>query len=428
MKQQPQKFFSRPLSIFFISLLKSLERLAYYSITSILIIYAVSEEGWSLERNLARDYYSWFIILVAVLPFFMGLLTDFFLKQKKAILIGAFTALFGSLFLLGNVFVFNIIGLILILFGIALIGPNLWVLLGRLYEKREQSRILGFLFALLFINLGGFFGPAIVGYLREHEMGWSSVFGVVSIAMTLFIMIFLIVKGRLDIREKNLEPDIYEGSTEHSVLDSEMTGLRRHYNSFLVILTIISISALFWSYDGAIMNYISDLLAEKEGFLLFGYENPDLVFPILAILASLVFGVVLFFVWYKKKTGNSFWRIITAIGFLGAAAFLTNYLNSVPDDNLTEFLVLMAIVISMADIFISPVVICYITRLSDVRYSSSMVGFYILIPFIIGKLVDYLKGGIDFDWMVGGPIVIAFIFVILVIFRRQLEKLANGIV
>lgn len=428
MENDLPKKFSRPVSIFFISFLNLLERLGYYTIVPLIVLYAMMEDGWNMEKDFASDYYHWFLLLIGTLPLLTGYLSDIYLKQDKGILLGSALTLTGSLLLIRNIFIINIIGLVLIAIGTAFIRPNLWVILGRLYRKTEHNRILGFLIAIFFINLGGFFGPFLSNFIREYNMGWSFVFGVVTVSSILFIVVFLLVRKRFEFIEENLEAKVYETPADDSILDSEMTGMPRSINSFLVISAILIVSTLFWQFDGAIMDFFIAFLGDREEFLLLGFGNADLVFQIMGAGAAFVIGVILFIIWYKKKTGNTLWKIITAIGFLGVASFLASSLTSIPDDNLQEYVVLTAITIAIADMFISPIIICYVTRLSDIRYSSTMVGFSFMFPYLLRRLIYYLQETVDLDWIAIGPIVIFTVFAMLIIFKRPLEKLANGIV
>ncbi|KAA3637550.1 MAG: MFS transporter [Bacteroidetes bacterium] len=428
MENDLPKKFSRPVSIFFISLLNLLERFSYYSIKGVIILYAISEQGWNLERESALNYFKWFLVLVGTLPILTGFLSDFYLKQKKGILIGSVFTLSGSLLLAVNAFSLNITGLFLMAIGTAFIRPNLWVILGRLYEKSEHQRILGFLFVIFFINLGGFFGPYIIGIMRDNEWTWSYIFATISITSILFIGIFLLIRNKLEFREKNLKVIRYEVYKNDSVLDSEMTGIRRNINSFLLIAIMLIVSTVFWQYDGAIMNYHTDFLLNNEDLLLFGFENSDYTFQLIWIITFFTIGAILFIIWYIRKTGNTIWKITTAMGFLGISAVLASSLAFIPDHNLPTYFVSSAIIIALADMFISPMITCYITRLSDIRYSSTILGFSITIPYFLDWGVNYFQERNEIDIIASGPIVIFSVLAMLIIFKKTLEKLANGIV
>lgn len=427
MENKSTGYFSRPLSLFFISLLELLEKLMYYGITPILILYAINEGGLQLEREVAKNYISWFYTLIALLPFLAGLLTDFFLKQKKAILLGAMIALVGGGLLMINELVFVVSGLILYAIGRSFLRINLVVLLGRLYDKSEQQRLVGFLYVLLMMNLGGFFGPAFTSLLRENGLGWNVIFGIFTISMILFILLFLLVQNRFELIETDIEGHADEMEMEAGILDSQMTGLKRDYNSLVLILTVIIISGIYWDYNDVIMNHVSNFLAVTEDVTLLTFPYPEYGFSILSAIFLFSFGLVFLFIWSIRKRGDSLWKIITAFGLLAAAAFSVSYLETIPKDNLETFLLISAFVIALADIFISPLVLTYVTRLSKIRYASTMVGLSYFLPYFVSMLLVELADEWGFNWIESAPVVLGSFFVILIVFKRQLSKMTGGI-
>ena len=67
------------------------------------------------------------------------------------------------------------VGLVLIVIGTGLLKPNISAMVGDLYPEGGARRDAGFSIYYMGINIGGFFGPLICGYLGETSTGtWDS--------------------------------------------------------------------------------------------------------------------------------------------------------------------------------------------------------------------------------------------------------------
>ena len=77
------------------------ERLAYYGLRSLLVLYLVDAAGgglgWSPER--ASRFYGWFVGLTYLSPVFGGWMADRFLGSNRAITVGGIVLSLGYLLL-----------------------------------------------------------------------------------------------------------------------------------------------------------------------------------------------------------------------------------------------------------------------------------------------------------------------------------------
>ena len=76
------------------------------------------------------------------------------------------------------------IGLTLIVIGTGLLKPNISAIVGDLYPEGGSRRDAGFSIYYMGINLGGFLGPLVCGYLGE-VVDWHLGFGAAGVGMVL---------------------------------------------------------------------------------------------------------------------------------------------------------------------------------------------------------------------------------------------------
>ena len=71
-----------------LTIMSLLERLCYYGVRSVLVLYALDKDGLNIDRNDAFEFYGILTMLLVILPIPFGLLTDKLLGQTKSIYLG----------------------------------------------------------------------------------------------------------------------------------------------------------------------------------------------------------------------------------------------------------------------------------------------------------------------------------------------------
>ena len=131
------QYFSTPLSVIILTIVKFLERSSYYGMRALIILYAM--DTFALEMESTFAYYGYFTLAIGVIQLPMGLLSDLLLKQKNGAIIGFVLLVLGyGCLVIVNIYA-TILALILITLGIGLVGPNLTVLLGQLFKKEDGA-------------------------------------------------------------------------------------------------------------------------------------------------------------------------------------------------------------------------------------------------------------------------------------------------
>jgi POT family proton-dependent oligopeptide transporter len=168
------------------------ERFSYYGMRALLVLYLIKHVG--MNRPDALQIYALYTALVYLTPLLGGYLTDLFLGQRKAILIG------GILMALGH-FAMAFEPLLNVALGLLILGngffkPNISTLVGTLYDDGDERRDGAYTIFYMGINLGAFFSPLVCGTLGEM-VGWHWGFGAAGIGMMLGLLSFLMFQKDL---------------------------------------------------------------------------------------------------------------------------------------------------------------------------------------------------------------------------------------
>ena len=183
-------FSGHPTGLFRLFFIEMWERLAFYTMVGVLLLYATDTEsgglGWS--KAVGNEIYGLYLAFVYFTPYLGGLLADRFLGYRKSVLIGGL--LFATGFFLlatGQKWSFPT-GLVFLCCGNGLFKPNISAMVGNLYQKGDPKRDAGFNIFYMGINIGAFFANFLVAYMR-NAFWWEMVFVAAGLGMVLSVLI-----------------------------------------------------------------------------------------------------------------------------------------------------------------------------------------------------------------------------------------------
>ncbi len=168
------------------------ERLAFYTMVGILLLYTIDAErgGLGLPRAQGNEIYGLYLAFVYFTPFLGGMIADRFLGYRRSVAIGGLMMASG-LFLMGvpgfNFFVLGLIGLIV---GNGFFKPNISVMVGNLYEPGDPKRDSGFNIFYMGINIGALAATLVVAPWVRNQWGWLWTFRAAGIGV-LFAVVLL---------------------------------------------------------------------------------------------------------------------------------------------------------------------------------------------------------------------------------------------
>jgi POT family proton-dependent oligopeptide transporter len=190
-------FFGHPRGLAVLFFTEMWERLGYYGMRALLILYltaAVADGGLAFDAAAAGSIYALFTSMVYLFGLPGGWIADRVIGQRRAVLVGAILIAAGyySLALPGTYTFFG--GLAMVAVGTGLLKTNISVIVGRLYAEDDERRDAGFSVFYMGINIGALFGPFVCSYLGE-KIDWHLGFAAAGVGMTLGLLLYL-VAGR----------------------------------------------------------------------------------------------------------------------------------------------------------------------------------------------------------------------------------------
>jgi POT family proton-dependent oligopeptide transporter len=165
-----ERWFGHPRGLSTLFFTEMWERFSYYGMRAILVLFmtnAVATGGMGLDDVTATAIYGLYTAAVYVVALPGGWIADRLLGLRRAVFWGGVVIAAGHFTLAIPSRIAFFLGLLLIVLGTGLLKPNVSAMVGDLYPEGGARRDAGFSIYYMGINVGGFFGPLICGYLGE---------------------------------------------------------------------------------------------------------------------------------------------------------------------------------------------------------------------------------------------------------------------
>ncbi len=360
------------------------ERFSYYGMRSLLVYYMIKHLQMSQEAS-SRIYglYTGFVYFT---PLFGGMLADRVLGQRRTVIVGGTLMAIGH-FLMAFESLFYPALLFLIL-GNGAFKPNISTQVGALYAPGDHRRDRAFSLFYMGINLGAFFSPLVCGTLGE-KVGFHWGFAAAGVGMVIGLSVYL--SG-----QKHLAPDLI--TLNRAGRDPEPRPMRREdWLNITAICAMMALCIVFWSVyeqQGNTMALWADANTDRN---VFGWEmpaswfqsfNPFMIFLLVPLLNML---------WRRQDRSGSEPSSVAKMGIgciLLGAAFLVliapaRDLSVHPRASLW-WLIACTLVLTVGEVYLSPVGISLVTKIAPVRVASMMMGVWFLSSFFGNYLSGYL--------------------------------------
>ena len=195
-----KSFFGHPRGLATLFFTEMWERLSYYGMRALLLLYMVkeiNEGGMGLDDKTGTAIYGLYTMLVYLLALPGGWLADNLLGLRKAVFYGGFLITAGHFSLAFDTPESFFIGLLLIVLGTGLLKPNVSSLVGQLYDMNDQARRdAGFSIFYMGINIGGLLGPLTAGIIGE-KINWHYGFATAGVGMALGVIQYKLTEKTL---------------------------------------------------------------------------------------------------------------------------------------------------------------------------------------------------------------------------------------
>ena len=449
--------------------------------------------GFGLEQNDAQVIYGVFTGLVYITPIIGGILADKILGQRKSIYIGAMTMAIGQLFLTYSAMIsadvleykqtIFFIGLGVLICGNGFFKPNISTMVGDLYEISDPRRDGAFTIFYMGINIGATIGPLMSGWLGE-DIAWEYGFLAAAVAMLIgFTWFFashkalgttgmppkynrtkirLLPKDSLDIvlyiigivalvtlivLGWKVTPTVILntiiiiiavagiGYLSYSIYSN--TSGKTEWSRVSVILVLALVNIFFWSgfeQTGSTFNiFIRDQVDRTIG----SFEIPAAWFQTINAIFIVLFAPIFTVMWAKldkwKINPNTPMKFSWSLFLLSAGFVVMAIANDRAKSGILVsplWLVAVFLIHTWGELFMSPIGLSMVTKLSPIKLVSTMMGVW-MGSFAFGNYLAAMlkpiveKFQLPLFWFIA--IETAIVGVILAIAAPFLKKMMKGI-
>ncbi|MEO8089672.1 MAG: peptide MFS transporter [Gemmatimonadales bacterium] len=378
------------------------ERLAYYGMRGLLILYLIDTTtgglGWTQES--ASRLYGWFTGLVYLTPVLGGWLADRYLGTRRALAIGGSVLSLGYFTLaLGQGWSFYP-GLGLIVLGTGFFKPNGYTMVGQLYGAADPRRDPGFTLYYMAINLGALLGPLICAWLAaDPRYGWSYAFAASGTAMLIGLLFYLWAR-RFRLHGIGLPPS-RQGNDRLS--NAPLTPAERRRILAIAIIAIFVV--FFWlAYEqvGSSINIFASrrtdrLLTGWLGSVVPGQQIPAAWFQAINPVFVLLLAPLMAGLWRRLGAGAPSTPAKMALGLiLLGLAYVVMVVGAAQGQGGARvspwFLVLFYFVFTCAELCFLPVAISFVSQTAPARLASLLMGVWLTANFFASLIGGYVAG------------------------------------
>jgi POT family proton-dependent oligopeptide transporter len=336
--QEEQQMFGHPKGLFYLFFAELWERFSFYGMRALLTLYMVNEIFKAIaERDAATAVvYASYGSLVYASTVIGGQISDKIIGMRSSIFLGGILMAVGHFVLAVESDLAFFLALALIVVGNGFFKPNISTFVGALYKEGDVRKDSGFTIFYMGINIGGFVAPLLCGWLAV-EYGWHYGFGLAGIGMMAGLIFFWSGIKKNVFGDKGLPPS-------KEVYEKKVLGIPQKI--LIPIIAVLFVPAIAYLLASWQANYVSGIF-KFIGFAVLAYlayimYNLDVVARKKLIVAVLITFFMTLFWGFHELSGS----VITLFASRNVAlegimtASQTNALNSM-------FIILLAIPISL---------------------------------------------------------------------------------
>ncbi len=331
--------FGHPKGLLYLFFAELWERFSFYGMRALLVLYMTKHLLYSDEMSFG--VYAAYMSLVYVTPMIGGILADKILGFRKAILLGGVLMALGHFLLTFETPVFFYGSLALIIVGNGFFKPNISSFVGNLYQQGDSRRDAGFTIFYMGINIGGAIAPLACAWFAEMY-GWHYGFILAGFGMLLGLFVF----------NRGLKTNVFKdkGLVSNPILYNELFfGIKKGnliiVSAFLAV-PIFALIVRFHQFEHYLVWVVSVFLIGYIGYILKQVSKQEkqrllvaVYFTVLYTLFSAIF----------EQAGSSLTLFADRnVNLVGMNAAGTNSINS-------GFIILLAIPFSMLWTYLSKI-------------------------------------------------------------------------
>jgi POT family proton-dependent oligopeptide transporter len=401
--------FGHPRGLTFLFTTEMWERFSYYGMRSLLVLYmtkylllpdhAGNVAGLLTVKHtleavfgpldvqpLSSQIWGLYTGLVYFTPIFGGLLADRVLGQRHTVVIGAVLMAIGHFMMaFEQLFLFALLALIV---GSGCFKPNISTQVGGLYAPGDHRRDRAYSIFYVGINLGALLAPFVCGTLGE-KAGWHYGFAAAGVGMCIGLCIYLYALPTLP------QDELHKSARrERSPLSHD------EWRAIAALLVLFVPLTLFWATYEQMGNTTILWIDSKvdRTIDLFGWAGQIPTTWFLGVNPFMIVAFTPFVVllWKRQAERRAEPSTITkmALGCFGvtAADLIRAFAAFHAGSGQANWLwVLLSIsVITMGELYLSPVGLSLVTKVAPARIISMMMGIWLATSFTGGFLAGFL--------------------------------------
>ncbi|MBK9266567.1 MAG: peptide MFS transporter [Polyangiaceae bacterium] len=337
----------------------------------------------------ASVIYGWYTGLVYLTPVLGGFMADRYLGQKKSVYIGGTLMALGQFILFGAENLF-FVGLLFLIVGNGFFKPNISTQVGNLYKPGDKRRDGAFTIFYMGINLGAFLTNLVCGTLAKGS-GWRYGFLAAGIGMCIGLVI------QFFFGSSTLAPDTLKKSDDaKETVQAPKEENEGQRVGALVLLCALNI--VFWAVYEQQGNTMQTWADEKTVWpVIFGFQIPSTWFQSFNPFFIFLFAPILERIWAKQAQEGKEMSSVTKMA-VGCIILGISFLVMVVGDQVIGssgkgslfWPVLCTMMLTVGELYLSPIGLSLVTKVSPVRLVSMMMGIWFLSSFFGNILCGYI--------------------------------------
>jgi len=407
-----------PVGLFILFFTEMWERFCFYGMRGLLALYVakrlslpevaphvpgffalratlVSIFGPLDDEQHADHIYGLYTAFVYLTPFFGGIVADRLLGQRKSVVLGGIIMAIGNFMLMKEeLFYPALLGLIV---GNGFFKSNISTQVGNLYPKGDPRRDRAFNIFYVGINLGAWLSPLVCGTLGQRK-GWEWGFGAAGVGMIVGLVIYLWGQRYL------AADQLMQAKEEH--IDKPAPFTREEWAKIIALIVLCALNISFWGVyeqQGNSLQFWADkstdlhVLRWTGSAKLAQWEMPSTWFQ--SINPAFIFLLTPFInaLWLRQAKKKSEPSSVTKMA-IGCFLLGVSFLVMIGAGRVVEsgqrasfgWLVGCSFLLTFGEIYLSPVGLSLVTKLSPPRIVSMMMGMWFLSSFFGNYLSGYL--------------------------------------
>jgi POT family proton-dependent oligopeptide transporter len=359
--------------------------------------------GWETIHNLidsnpgtpvgahASVLYGWYTGLVYLTPLAGGFLADRYWGQRKTVIVGGVLMALGHFVMAAENMFF--LALLLLIIGNGAFKPNVSTQVGNLYEAGDPRRDGAFTIFYMGINLGAFLCNLVCGTLAA-TIGWHYGFGAAGVGMVIGLIVYLF-------GQKYLAPETV-GSSVKAVQEAAEKNQKKPLDSIekkqvWALIGLCLLNVVFWAVYEQQGNTMQTWADERTIWpTVFGFQIPATWFQSFNPLFIFLLAPLLDMFWLRqareKKEPSSVAKMAIGSIILGLSFIVMVVGATLIGTGKGSWFwpVFCTLLLTVGELYLSPIGLSLVTKVSPARIVSLMMGMWFLSSFFGNILSGYV--------------------------------------